>query len=267
MMTDPNITPEHRDEAEALLRHDYFFTTQQQTGRVAVALAARDAEIEKLRAEVASPDPRTVWVCEDHPDQIAHECECGGAGMLLLHHVDARDAKIERLTEEHHSLRGIIATSFDRLNTALREANCCEAIGDPYRSFALRDGIVALYDRGAEIRAQVAALTEERDALHGALKEDVEVLGPNALISKLEWQRIVSERDQSTSRIGAKLAAAEARVRDLEEALPALAWAMHMDGRVLGNRHGLSGMSREDTARVSAQIAAALRSAGEGGGE
>ena len=85
--------------------------------------------------------------------------------------------RAEAAERERDEARGIIATSFDRLNTALREANSCEAIGDPYRSLALRDGIVNLYDRGASWRSRASA-SEARVAELHALKCNIgEALG------------------------------------------------------------------------------------------
>ena len=34
----------------------------------------------------------TLWVCENHPDQVAHECNfCGGAGMPCECNPDAQN--------------------------------------------------------------------------------------------------------------------------------------------------------------------------------
>ena len=70
-----------------------------------------------------------------------------------------RDAARAELAEA----RGILATTADRLNTALREASISE-VGSPYTSFAIRDGIVSLYDWGARLRS-------DRDAARAELAE------------------------------------------------------------------------------------------------
>lgn len=66
---------------------------------------------------------------------------------------DALRAEREADVEE---LRSILASTADRLNVALREANQGEIIGSPYRSFAIRHGIVSLYDWGAALRSELA---------------------------------------------------------------------------------------------------------------
>ena len=92
-------------------------------------------------------------------------------------HEASRKAGLARSVDEAalrarvEELEGILASTTDRLNTALREANLSEQVGSDYsRSFSIRNSIVTLYEWGmkrqvesAALRARVEELEAERD--------------------------------------------------------------------------------------------------------
>lgn len=104
----------------------------------------------KAKGRIAELEDRLVEEHEGSPgrvdarlwEQRAHEKEH-----------EAAEAK-ERIAE----LEGILATTADRLNTALRESGRSEMDGDYRRSYAIRDGIVSLYDHSARQRQRIAEL-------------------------------------------------------------------------------------------------------------
>jgi len=105
----------------------------------------------------------------DAPKRRGHYdgCESEHAGLM-------RDLAAAR--EERYERDSILATTADRLNTALRESECSEIIGDPYRSLAVRDGIVSLYDRGAQYRSERDAARADVERLR-ILVSEVRVYG------------------------------------------------------------------------------------------
>ncbi len=73
---------------------------------------------------------------------------------------------------------GILATTADRTNTALRELSMREIEGDPYSSLAIRDGVVRLYDRAAvEIKNRQDAEELWRVEAGGVQKKGVQTAG------------------------------------------------------------------------------------------
>lgn len=91
---------------------------------------APNAEADELRALVCKACGGTRWVCEDHPDQVAHHCEhCGGAGMPCLEcNPSSRDHEIFELRAENERLRAEV----DELKAAVLELvdKCIEYIRD-----------------------------------------------------------------------------------------------------------------------------------------
>lgn len=182
-----------------------------------------------------------------------------------------REALIAALRAEHNELLGLMASTADRLNTALRESNCLEIIGDPYRSYAVRDGIVALYDKGAQyrsendrLRAHVAELEAytRRENLE-ALDSDLSAAGTMlAADGELERMRgVVAEQRARAERAEARVAELAADVRTvLVDAHQAWDSDKNMRvGKLLLAALGRVPGYRPDTDRVSAALAAARK--------
>ncbi len=108
-------------------------------------------------------------------ERMSHERH--DKGEILRLKGQLKDARIasgnDALRESNDDLRGILSTTADRLNTALREAGIPgEQVGSDYEtSFAIRNGIVALYDNGARLREEVAQLQGKGDFCVGVLSD------------------------------------------------------------------------------------------------
>ena len=107
----------------------------------------RDERIRELEAEVE----RQRGFRDGHPDMCCGQCV-------------EENARLRRELDEAQS---ILATTADRLNTALRESGCGEILGSPYNSFAIRDGVADLYHRATKWRV-------ERDEARAALRSEAD---------------------------------------------------------------------------------------------
>lgn len=72
-----------------------------------------------------------------------------------------RAAIMRTLIAALRASRGVLASTADRLNTSLRESGCAEIEGSPYSSYAIREGVVSLFIRGARWRSERDASREE----------------------------------------------------------------------------------------------------------
>ncbi len=79
--------------------------------------------------------------------------------------VDLMNSECRRLERQIADAQSILATTADRLNTALRESGCGEITGSPFHSCAIRDGVVVLYDRFAKWRRDCDRLQVALDFL------------------------------------------------------------------------------------------------------
>jgi hypothetical protein len=77
-----------------------------------------------------------------------------GEPMPMPTPVPAAPSEEARLREALDDAHLILAMTADRLNVALRESGCPQIVGDHIRSLAIRDGVVTLYDRGAQWRRE-----------------------------------------------------------------------------------------------------------------
>jgi hypothetical protein len=137
---------------------------------------------------MTTPDPLVLdrSVCESCGGESFDAGRCGGCGKVVClqcvlmfdhwgdgaHGRGDPEVELAALREENERLKteldeaySILASTTDRLNVALRESGCAEVVGDPYHSLAILVGVVALYDRGARWRYELAKAREENARL------------------------------------------------------------------------------------------------------
>ena len=158
--------PEPLTEEECLRRvHDGIgYATTEEYEQMDSAITDNAHAVAHLHAEVERLRSLTPDIVNEQDEKIIPELErkCarlqsmldGETALDYRGAVDDANATIAALEAERDEMQGIIATTADRLNTALRESGVSEIAGNPYHSFAVRDGVVALYDRGARWRAE-----------------------------------------------------------------------------------------------------------------
>lgn len=76
-----------------------------------------------------------------------------------------RDRQLREQAERIDNLEGVLASTADRAGVALRELGVHEEIRDPYTSFGICNAVVAIYDKAATLRSQLAAAEDDRRAL------------------------------------------------------------------------------------------------------
>ena len=135
------------------------------TGEIVLARS----ELAALREETKPVGTYILAEGMDPPYTTARE-----EAAWLRKAADQENEALRERVREAGDLKGILATTADRLNTALRENGMGEILGDPYRSLAIRDGIVDLYDRGAQYRTERDAARAEVERLRSDLKSAYE---------------------------------------------------------------------------------------------